>query len=107
MRFPNQISVNRSRNLLRPTCLYNEISLAAMELVNENLPADTEIYAISVHCEKLSRNGEDSMQQQFFLSEEEEKSQKLFSLETAVDKIRKRFGKNSISIASAINNPLI
>ncbi len=107
MRFPNQISVNRSRRLARPTCLYNEISSSAMELVKDNLPPDTEIYAITVHCEKLSRNGENSMQQQFFLSKEEERSQKLLSLETAVDKIKSRFGKNSISIASAINNPLI
>lgn len=107
LRFPNQNSINRSLKLPYSTCLYSEISAFALDLIKTNLPGDTEIYSLTVHAEKLSAENRHGFQQQLFPSPRELKSQKLRALETTVDSIRSRFGKNSIGIASAINNRLI
>lgn len=107
IRKPDLTSINRSVKLLHPTCLYNDISASALELVRANVPFGEEIYSVTVHTEKLTRDDAAGLQQQFFLSESEKRYQKLRSLETAVDTIRTRFGKSAIGIASAINNRLI
>ena len=107
IRTPDQSSVNRQIALSHPTCLYSEIARNALDIIKENHPADKEIYSVTVHGEKLTRDGECAMQQQFFSAPWEEKYQKSRSLETTVDSIRARFGKSSIGIASAINNHLI
>lgn len=107
VRKPDLTSINRSVSLSRPTCLYNDISAAALGLVRANVPIGDEIYSVAVHTEKLTRDEDFGLQQQFFLSQSEKRYQKLRSLENAVDSIRSRFGKGSIVIASAVNNHLI
>lgn len=107
LRYPDQTSISRSLKLSSPTCLYSDLSAYALELISANVLPNTEIYSLSVHAEKLTREDECDFQQQFFLSDSEKRYQKLRSLETAVDSIRSRFGKESIGIASAVNNHLI
>ena len=107
IRTPDQSSINRQLLLSHPTCLYNEIAHNALRIIKENHPADKEIYSVTVHGEKLTREGECILQQQFFSEPWEQKYQKTHSLETTVDSIRARFGRASIGIASAINNHLI
>lgn len=107
VRTPDMVSQNRSVMLHHPTCLYGEISAAALALINENLRPDEEIYSVTVHAEKLTRENEILYQQQLFPEEWETKYQKKHSLESTVDSIRERFGKSAIGIASAINNKLI
>lgn len=107
IRFPNQTAINRTSPLTHSTCLYSEISRKALELVYSNSRPDSEIYSVTVHAEKLSRDNECALQQQFFPAPWEKQYQKKHSLETAVDSIRSRFGRDSIGIASAINNHLI
>ena len=107
IRYPDQTSINRSVKLKTPTCLYNDLASCALGLISANASPDTEIYSVSVHAEKLTRENECELQQQFFLSDSEARYQKLRSLETTVDSIRSRFGKDSIGIASAVNNHLI
>ncbi len=107
IRYPDQTSINRSVKLSSPTCLYNDLASYALGLISANASLDSEIYSVTVHAEKLTRENECDLQQQFFLSDSEVRYQKLRSLETAVDSIRSRFGKDSIGIASAVNNHLI
>lgn len=107
LRTPDQAAFNRQAPLSHPTCLYNEISDKALEIIAKNHPQDQEIYSVTVHAEKLTHNGESALQQQLFFAPWEQKYQKHYSLETAVDSIRARFGRDSIGIASAINNHLI
>ncbi len=107
LRYPNQTSVNRSMKLPSPTCLYSDLSAYALDIISANVLPNTEIYSLTVHAEKLTRENECDMQQQFFFSDSEKRYQKHRSLETAVDSIRSRFGKDSIGIASAVNNHLI
>ena len=47
------------------------------------------------------------VQQTMFRTSEEERYEKRLSLESAVDKICERYGKNTVKIASAVNNGLI
>lgn len=107
IRSPDQTSINRSMLLSHPTCLWNEISDAALLLVRANSAPEKEIYSVTVHTEKLTRENEFLYQQSFFTEAREDRYRKLHSLETAVDSIRARFGRNAVCIASSINNRLI
>ena len=107
VRTPDMISINRSANIPHPTCLHSEISKAALALVRANTRQREEIYSLTVHAEKLQTEIGSPLQQSLFPDLREQKYQKLRSLESAVDSIRERYGKNSINIASAINNSLI
>ncbi len=107
LRFPDQTSINRQKVLDHSTCLYDEISKKALEIVDLNLCGNTEIYSIAVHAEKLSRENECEFQQQFFPEPWEKSYEKRYSLEKTIDGIRSRYGRNSISIASSLNNRLI
>ncbi len=106
IRTPDQHSFNRQSPLTHSTCLYSEISRKALEIIDESGYMDKEIYSVTVHGEKLSR-GDNGFQQQLFSSPWEDDYKKHYSLETAVDSIRSRFGRTAIGIASAIKNPLI
>lgn len=107
VRTPDMKSVNRSVMLSHPTCLYSEISHAALLLIKENTAHGGEIYSVTVHAEKLTRENEFLYQQQLFSEPWETKYKKLHSKESAVDAIRARYGREAIGIASAINNRLI
>ena len=106
IRTPNQQSFNRQAPLNHATCLYSEISKKALDIIAENQYMHKEIYSLTVHAEKLSP-AEDSFQQQLFADDWELNYKKHYSLESAVDSIRARFGRTAIGIASAVKNPLI
>ncbi len=106
LRTPDQTSINRQTALSHPSCLYSEISKAALDIISHNHKGG-EIYSVTVHAEKLSCKGECALQQQLFSNPWEKKYQKKYSLETTLDAIRSRYGRNSVGIASAINNRLI
>ncbi len=107
LRRPDQTTQSRTSPLIHPTCLWDDISQKALELIYKNITVGEELYSLSIHAEKLSRIEESPVQQQLFPMPWEEKYKKHYSLETAVDSIRSRYGKNAIGIASALNNPLI
>ncbi len=107
MRYPDLSSLNRRAPLSHSSCLYSEISKKALELIKINIRPNTELYSVAVHAEKLSREDECVSQQKLFPAPWELKYEKMRSLEGTVDSIRARFGRNSISIASAVNNHLI
>jgi DNA polymerase-4 len=103
----DQTSVKRSVRLERATCLFKEMSSHAYRLTLENRPKDGEIYAVSVHAENLVRQNDNHLQQRMFSSSDELRTDKLFSLESAVDSVRMKYGKEAIVIASSLNNPLL
>ena len=107
VRTPDMKTFSRTVRLDRPTCLYSEISQAALALIRENTDPEGEIYSVSVSAEKLTAQNEFLYQQQMFQETWELEYKKRHSLETAVDSIRARYGREMIGIASAINNRLI
>lgn len=107
IRNPNQITISRRVPLSNPTCLYEEISDAALKLIYANVKPDEEIYSVTVHAEKLSSPGQNEFQQIMFPCERELAYQKRLSLECTIDSIHKRYGKKALCIASAVNNRLV
>ena len=107
VRTPDQNTFDRSQRLDHTTCLYSEIAKSALSLIASNCDLQEEIYSVTVRAERLSRLNECAFQQKLFSEPWEEKYQKRHSLETTLDKIRARYGKNAIGLASAINNRLI
>ncbi len=107
VRLPDLTSFSHSVSLAHPTCLYDEISKVALSLVYAKKAMWKEIYSVTVHAEKLTPEGDFGYQQKLFPEAWEKKYESRHSLETAVDSIRKRFGKNAVQIASAIDNRLV
>ncbi len=107
VRTPDLNSFSRSVATHHPTCLYGEISKTALSLVFANVAKGSEIYSVTVHAEKLTREGDFVCQQSMFPEKWEQDYKSRHSLESAVDSIRARFGRGAISIASAVNNKLI
>ena len=107
IRSPDQNTMIRSAMLSHPSCLWNEISKKALEIIKSNSPPDKEIYSLSIHAEKLTRENEFVYQQSFFADDWENKYRKLHSLESTVDSIRARYGRNAIAIASSLQNRLV
>ena len=107
IRRPDLTFIVRRAPLASPTCVGAEIARAAVALVDSNRCGEEDIYSLTVHAEKLKRFDECELQQSFFQSESEKRSQKRLALESAVDSIRQRFGKHAVTIGSAINNRLI
>ena len=107
VRLPDLTSFSHSVSLAHPTCLCDEISKVALSLVYAKKAMWREIYSVTVHAEKLTPEGDFGYQQKLFPEAWEKKYAKSHSLETAVDAIRERFGKNAVKIASAIDNRLL
>jgi len=107
IRTPDLVSVNRSVMLSHPTCLWSDISQSAYALVKREMRQGGEIYSVTVHAERLSRDDGSAAQQKMFEENWEKRYKKLHSLESTVDSIRARYGKASIKIASAVGNDLV
>lgn len=107
IRLPDLTSFSHSASLSHPTCLYDEISKAALSLVYAKKALWQEIYSVTVHAERLTAEGDFGYQQKLFPEAWEKKYENRHSLETAVDSIRQRFGRGAIQIASAIDNRLV
>ncbi len=107
MRLSDLSVIIRQAPLETPTCLCRDIARSAMRLIESNRRGEEELYSITVHAEKLRRGSECDLQQSFFPSESDLRYEKLLSLETAVDRIKARYGKSAVRIASSINNGLI
>ncbi len=107
VRFPNQTSFNRRAPARCSTNLARDIARDAIFLINQNVRAGEEIYAVTVHAEALEDVQGADVQETMFPTKEELEFKKYSSLETAVDKIKERYGKAALTICSAIGNRLI
>ena len=107
VRTPDLRSFSRSTQVPHPTCLFSEISETALSLVQGSVARGSEIYSVTVHAEKLTREGDFICQEKMFPEKWEQDYKSRHSLESTVDSIRKRYGRGIIGIASALNNKLI
>ena len=99
--------ISRRVTLDTPTCISRDIAQAALALIYGNHPRGEEIYSVTVQAGSLCRDRNNVMQQSMFPTERSIDFQKGFALGSAVDRIRERYGKNSVRIASAVGNALI
>ena len=88
------------RKLRTPTDITDEISRTARELYRENY-ADRPVRLIGVRATDITR--EEFAQLDLF---EQEKKEKLRKLDASIDKIRKKFGKDSIQRASFLKGDI-
>ncbi len=104
---PNFKTISRQKALPSPTYLAKEISQQALELIKASWKLNAPIRTLTITGTNLVPANEHIEQLSFFTdsnSESERKKQE--QLETAIDKIREKFGTNSISFGSVINNCL-
>ncbi len=94
-------SFSLQTTLINPTNLYQEILNESMELVKKNYFLDIPLRSIGVSVNKLI--SEDSHQQLDLFSKLDK--EKIRAVEDTVDKIRERFGYNSINYALTKLNP--
>lgn len=97
----------RRTELTAPTCVSEDLAAAAKAIINGFRRPGEEIYSLTLRAERLAPSDGRGVQQTMFRTSEEERYEKRLSLESAVDKICERYGKNTVKIASAVNNGLI
>lgn len=99
--------ITRQKPLLVPTYLAKEIAQIALEIIlsSWNLKAPIRMLTIT-GLNLIPEDAPIGEQITFFDLNKENTRKKREKLETAIDKIRDKFGKNAVSIASVINNDL-
>lgn len=93
------VTIERQRKLRQPTRLVEELVSTAMELFRENWDWHSEVRSVTIHAGDFVS---DSEARQYCLFCDNEKNEKLETLESYVDKIRAKYGKNSVVRASAM-----
>ena len=104
---PDRTVLSHREQLSHPSCLYGDISKAAIGIINEIKNPEKEIYAVTVHAEKLTVDDGVGDQQQVYSSERDKRYSRRRSLEETLDRVRARYGSNSLRIASAYATDLI
>ncbi len=99
---PDLVSIQRQEKLLSPTNLAKDITDKAMEIIRHSWNMKNPIRMLTVTGGGIVP--EDSVQQISFF--DEDKSSKRESLEKALDKIRDKYGNDSVRNASVINNDI-
>lgn len=104
---PNFKTISRQKALSSPTYLAKEISQQALELIKGSWKLNAPIRALTITGINLVPADEEVEQLSLFSnSETSYEKQKQEQLETAIDKIREKFGTKAISFGSVINNYL-
>ena len=81
-----------------PTHLRREIADTAMDLIKENWSGEVPIRLITVGCSDLVPEGDYGQQLSFFDNDSLKDREKQERLESAMDSIRKKLGRDSISL---------
>jgi len=99
--------ITRQKPLLVPTHLAKEIAQASLEIILSCWDLRAPIRMLTITGLNLIPDDAPIGEQiTFFDLNKENAREKREKLETAIDKIREKFGKNAVSIASAIKNDL-
>lgn len=98
-------AISRRKKLGKPTCLSREIRDAALEIIKSSWSMKAPIRMLTVTGINLVAEGE-TEQLSFFDDGADRKREKIERVEQAVDSIRSRFGRESISICSTLNNDI-
>ena len=100
--------ISRQRPLKRPTHLSRDLYECALAIILDSWKITAPIRMLSITGANLVGDGEDTIQEQLSLfdppGEREEEKQE--NLETALDKIRAKFGREAVSFGSVIHNDL-
>ena len=103
IRDPDFKTITRQKALIRPTYLAKELSSAALEIIQKSWKSRSPIRMLTITGSNLVPA--ENFEEQISLFDDT-KPEKQENLETAIDKIRNKFGKGAISFGSAINNDL-
>ena len=91
-------TIQRQRPMEIPTHLRREIADTAMDLIKENWSGEVPIRLITVGCSDLVPEGDYGQQLSFFDNDSLKDREKQERLESAMDSIRKKLGRDSISL---------
>jgi DNA polymerase-4 len=101
--------ISRQRPLKRPTHLSRDLYECALAIILDSWKITAPIRMLSITGANLVGDGEDTIQEQLSLFDppgEREEEEKQENLETALDEIRAKFGREAVSFGSVIHNDL-
>ena len=102
---PDFKTISRQKPLPSPTYLAKEIAQQALELIKGSWKLNAPIRALTITGTNLVPAHEEIEQMSLFSDCNNERKRQE-QLETAIDKIREKYGSNAISFGSVINNCL-
>ena len=106
IRSPNFHTITRQKRLSAPTSLAAEIKTAALELIAASWNERSPIRMLTVTGSGIVPENDAGEQLSLFETGSAEKREKQEHLETALDKIREKFGRDSLSFGSVLGNDL-
>ena len=106
IRSPNFHTITRQKRLSAPTSLAAEIKTAALELIAASWNERSPIRMLTVTGSGIVPEDDAGEQLSLFEKGSAEKREKQEHLETALDKIREKFGRDSLSFGSVLGNDL-
>lgn len=101
--------ISRQRPLKKPTHLSQDLYECALAIILDSWKITAPIRMLSITGANLVGDNEETIQEQLSLFDppgEREEEKKQESLETALDEIRAKFGRESVSFGSVIHNDL-
>lgn len=105
VRDPNFQNISRQKGLSSPTYLTREITQAAMELLTASWSPTAPVRALTVTAQNLLPADQAAEQLSLLSPDAVPRRQKAEKLERAMDGIRSKYGKGSISPARTRNRP--
>ena len=106
IRSPNFHTITRQKRLSAPTSLAAEIKTAALELIAASWNERSPIRMLTVTGSGIVPENDAGEQLSLFEKGSAEKREKQEHLETALDKIREKFGRDSLLFGSVLGNDL-
>lgn len=103
---PNLKTISRQKPLPNPSQLAREISKAAMDIIRASWNMNAPIRLLSVTGTNLVPQEEASEQITLFDEDGHEKRVRTSKLESAMDKIRSKYGRDAIAFGSTVNKDI-
>ena len=100
VRDENLITTDRQKRLECPSRVVDTLVRTAMELYRENYKDVGEIRSVTIHATNLV---DDSICDQFSLFTDTDRNEKMEIIDSQIDMIRQKYGKNAIKRASSIS----
>jgi DNA polymerase-4 len=105
VRDTNLNTVSRQRKLRNPTYLCKDIASVSVDIIRELTDISKPIRSLTVTGMDICKADTVGVQQSFF-TDESTRREKNEKLETAIDRIRARFGGEAVTRASSVNSGL-
>ncbi len=105
VRDTNLNTVSRRRKLRNPTCFCKDIASVSVDIIRELTDISKPIRSLTVTGMDICKADTVGVQQSFF-SDESTRREKNEKLETAIDRIRARYGGDAVVRAGSINSGL-